>query len=70
MTRLHILITATLIALVLGAFGSMDLEAREIAADYEQEARAAARMDAQRLARELRMRGALDEGLTYPVEAK
>lgn len=69
MKRIHA-IAIILGILILGFFGAADLEAQESAAEYLKEARADARIDAQRLARELRMRGAFEDGLTYPVGTK
>ncbi len=65
--------TAAVIAiglLILGFVGSSDLEAQERAEEYAQEIRAAARADAQKLARELRMQGAFDDGAMVRPVAK
>ncbi len=68
MKRIHVIAGIAIGLLIYGLMGTSDLEAQERAEEYAQETRAAARADAIRLARELRMQGAFDEGmLTRPV---
>ncbi len=59
------------IFLLLGFVGSCDLEAQERAEAHAQEARAAARIEAQKLAQDMHWKGLLDEAerMTFPVSA-